>query len=507
MRWRCLFLICFTECSSDECAIYFRDATSFCQEDGICYSSTLTCSDAYLQIASARPLPPRADGLLHEPVIAYASLLSTPVGDSCDFWERFAISTEVSSLARIVRRFVNKFNTQAPRIIFFNDKLADVIGHVQRLEGIAQNGSPCSNEVLSQVSSNRHIDEFVRLVLDTAEVVMRLPFPHQGYIQHLIPYLYMAAELTFIAPVHGAPAQRFWPRNIDLVLTLSQMDPGGGWWRFRFARTEHAWESYTSERLLIPGLSNSLRVIQPVAGFQARLDLFTAEAELLETHVPTKLAEQWVNLLHDALGDREVENAMSAFCESNPGFIAEVWQSESSIHICARTRARAAMAYFCAESIELDDRVAFMISFGPTRNPTAVSGGVAISPPGSPDEKLFRIGSTPLLEFHTSFSRLIDLYQLNQLVAYIAQREIEGADDRKLLRGIGRVLALAFSNGIYHIHFGPPVDEKMSVLEFLFRKSQSIRKGFYDWYADGIVELTFSVTELGEISRIMYSRF
>jgi hypothetical protein len=518
VRWMFLILCC-TKCRSDECEIHI--GRSFCQEDGICYGSIVPCSDAYLAIASARPFPPRSDGLLHEPTISFTPLVSTrPVEGTCGYSEMTEISIELEGLSKILVDFVARFNSEAPRIIFSGEDdvklLNQALGHIHHLEQIGNDhGPPCSYQVISQISSLENANEFVGLVLDTAEVVMRLPFPHMGYLQHLIPYLRIAAELTYIVPVNGVDAQHFWPRNIDLVLTASQVLVGSGGWRFRFGPTDGVWETYTGERYMLPLVLNPRRTCKLGADFQGHIEWFTAD---VETHhhrrhhhiFPTELAERGAQLLHEALAKassspEEVKNAMNAFCLSNARFITEVWRPDSPIHVCTRSRARMASAYFCAESIGLDQRVAFLRESGPIRYPAATPRSVALSRLGSLYDELTRIGSISLLQFRTQLSPQIPIDQLDELFAFVARRHINihEANDHDFLRGMGRVLALAFANGIFHKRIRVRLYEKLSISDFLFRESHTIRKGFYDWYADGIMELMFSVKELEDVSRML----
>ncbi len=482
----------------DECHYFAVEelglAGGFCGDEGYCVfdgrqfdgNEFVSCESAYAAISIAELLPSDPLGLLHTPQIVetdYPIVQATPNTD--DEPTPFIHAIWMDELNQDLEMILEMFSESAPRVLAKqpqSELLRELRSKLVFLDG--QINVPPA--LIDQVRSSSSVLNFFFAVTDTTERILLMPDAHKGYIQGMIPYLHMLAEMDFLLSINR---ETFWAKHLDLVLTVSQYSPGYiptdmfTGWRFAFLISSGPyWRKNVSEQPLLP--INPYRGNRPFE-CPKEMSLPSCVIELMvEIVVFDRLgnAQRYpeaaanlasllylINVHRDTWeGDLAKESLRMFLKKTNPVVVERLWNLMDYRH-------KTLLIFLCGKDIvSRSKRVDLMLaSIKVSSTPVAT---IPLLPRCTE-------GIVPFLEALGSISVFLSSQSVNRLLRpvdiYVCLGEMFAVMQRGDLmlglvhkRGAGRFLGIWMKNSDFR-------HKEVDFTEFFFR-SEIVRRGFYD---------------------------
>lgn len=522
--------------SLDECAYHLSDATTFCNNAGVCegYRST-TCEAAYAAQTRFELLPVRSEGTIYQALIMdEADRPPPPVGQ--------AEAVELGEHLDYLSEYLESLHT--PRVMYVDETHGERMRSVySALMGIR--GDECS--YAGGMSENIMRMRFGNSVIAITKEVLRMhPKTYRNYLYNLIPYLHLWSTMQFKLRLSCNECEDFWVSNIQLMLTLSQFHPlylegdihtilqQGALWRFHIQNPlKLPWEEYIWERPVLPlhpavmsrakmqmGDIGEPFFYNPDAQLPTLVEAFRRSLQTPPKRLTMKFtcnrAEYLAHLLY--LVSLEDLNGHSAdavrdLCQAHTLISITGVLGELSLH-------HATTAHFsiCKGLTSYHKRIQVMIDFTSTE-PTRFSEYRAPNPPAfaNADAAVAYIMSSPRIRVRDDLARVQHLWALDFLETHFIPRVsvthqfdpvfANNPQNEPMLMAIGRLLAFQCWKG-YYMSIITVLEERAfhnnktaSLDEILFLNSEFIKQGFYDLFSYDTLDMWFDPPNISSLCK------
>ncbi len=513
----------------DECSLFYDNISHVqCNRQGMCQHflsdaafQPISCEQAARGLAhryGSRPIPELPHGLVRPPVLweertwpprgamYVLSLMDAYPGEMSES----SISVPLNALQSSLSRINDELDYWAPRVLYIPGRVQGALASAYQAIKLLKAAGAVAR-VNHLLDKSEMVENFCSRVMYLVNVVIRLgDARHNGYLNALIPFLHLFAELTAFVPLINISAPGFDAHRIELILTVSQFQPmytDTTLWRFRVINHQNnPWQSRAREWFWLPmddllearAMRQTFQSLECPNSVDVKQCQLAVERLAAETTRPVEFIENLLRLFETTRLDPIygfVADAILRVCD--PDIPLSGFTSQRSFSLL--------LTYF-PQCSSLKTRIHYALELNNVR--TNIRTQAAINVGSTPAQMLSFVASIPSAHLHANFIQLVSKQWVQTFFMNVGQL---APNETELPRAMGRVLGYAIWRGdLKHeveqnILFAQRNGRNPSYMDVLFMGSDQVRLGFYDWFSYGLLENVVAAEELGAALR-MYSQ-